>query len=179
MALRGCEAFLNESQMDKLRIKDKDGEIMINLEDAARGLGFTQNKKGIEYVRWDRINEYLNDFGFPTSGENEANISESVFYLLAMKANNEAAKEFQIKVATEIIPGYRKGIAMMPNFKDPVKAARAWADERESKQLAIAEMEHQKRKLQISEEKRSTLQLFHDREWDKEDRESLYPRWRG
>ena len=166
--------------MDKLRIKDKDGEIMINLEDAARGLGFVKTERsGNLVVRWDRVNQYLEGFGVRPLVGADSEISESVFYLLAMKANNEAAKEFQIKVATEIIPGYRKGIAMMPNFKDPVKAARAWADERESKQLAIAEMEHQKRKLQISEEKRNTLQLFHDREWDKEDRESLYPRWRG
>lgn len=37
----------------------------LNVEDIARGLGFTQNKNGVEYVRWETINRYLADFGFP------------------------------------------------------------------------------------------------------------------
>ena len=41
-------------------------------------------------------------------------VSESVFYLLAMKANNKIAKKFQIKVATKIIPEYRKSKVITP-----------------------------------------------------------------
>ena len=34
---------------------EKDGVVYLNLEDVARGLGFTQVKNGVEYVRWERI----------------------------------------------------------------------------------------------------------------------------
>ena len=50
---------------------DENGVVQINLEDAARGLGFTQvAKSGNEVVRWERVNAYLAEFGFiPTSGD--------------------------------------------------------------------------------------------------------------
>lgn len=31
----------------------KDGTAYLNAGDVARGLGFTQEKNGVEYVRWD------------------------------------------------------------------------------------------------------------------------------
>lgn len=78
----------------------------------ARGLGFTttQNISGKEYtnVRWNRVDEYLNDIGFATSGKRPEFIPENVFYRLAMKAKNEVAEKFQAKVADEIIPSIRK-----------------------------------------------------------------------
>lgn len=42
-----------------------NGAVMLNAEDVARGWGFTQLKNGVEYVRWDRVNNYLSEFGFP------------------------------------------------------------------------------------------------------------------
>ena len=66
-------------------------------------LGFTTvATSGNEVVRWSRVNSYLSEFGVPTSGHDEY-IPESVFYLLAMKANNETAKKFQVWVATEVL----------------------------------------------------------------------------
>lgn len=92
---------------------DESGTAQINLEDAARGLGFTESKDGSEYVMWRRVNKYLESFG--TSAENGF-IPESSFYLLAMKANNETAKQFQKQVATEILPSIRKhGAYMTPD----------------------------------------------------------------
>ena len=48
---------------------EENGVAYIRLEDAARGLGFmqTQNKNGVEYtsIRWERIEQYLAEFGFP------------------------------------------------------------------------------------------------------------------
>lgn len=80
----------------------------IRLEDAARGLGFVDNKNGAEYVRWARVDKYLSDFGFATSGERPEFIPENVFYRFAMKANNPVAEKFQALVADEIIPTLRK-----------------------------------------------------------------------
>jgi prophage antirepressor-like protein len=86
---------------------DKDGTAQLHQEDVARGLGFVERKGEVEYIRWGRLNGYMAEFGFATSGENEF-IPENIFYLLAMKANNETAISFQKKVACEILPSIRK-----------------------------------------------------------------------
>lgn len=93
-----------------LRVQEVNGEILVNLEDISIGLGFTQIKSNQTYIRKETVSKYLDEFGFPISWEKDTMVSESVFYLLAMKANNKIAKDFQIKVATKIIPEYRKSI---------------------------------------------------------------------
>lgn len=85
---------------------DENGTAQLNLEDCARGLGFTETKG--DYIRWQRIDGYLNDFKFSTSGERPKYIPENIFYRLAMKAKNETAEKFQAKVADEILPAIRK-----------------------------------------------------------------------
>lgn len=91
---------------------EKDGTAYLKLETVARGLGFTttQNIGGAEYinVRWKRVEEYLEEIGFATSGKRPDFIPENVFYRLAMKAKNETAEKFQALVADEIIPSIRK-----------------------------------------------------------------------
>ena len=89
---------------------DEYGIVYVSLEDICRGLGFTQIKNKVEYIRTDRVKLYLKEFNFPTSGEkfNEIFIPENIFYMLAMKANNKTAKEFQYKIATEILPMIRR-----------------------------------------------------------------------
>lgn len=88
---------------------DKNGVAQLNLEDVARGLGFTRDKNGTEYVMWDRVEEYLSNFGFHTCVERtETFIPESIFYRLAMKAKNETAEAFQCIVADEILPAIRR-----------------------------------------------------------------------
>ena len=60
MSIQGIDCF------------EHDGTAYLKLETCARGLGFTQEKNGVEYVRWDRVGEYLESFGFrscPTCGE--------------------------------------------------------------------------------------------------------------
>lgn len=86
---------------------DENGTAQLNLEAVARGLGFTQNKNGVEYVRWETVNGYLKDFGFSQQVGN-GYIPENIFYRLAMKAKNETAETFQAKVADEILPAIRK-----------------------------------------------------------------------
>lgn len=94
---------------------EKDGTAYLKLENVARGLGFTREKNGKEYVMWDRIEKYLEELGFHTSVENGVSTSghdgfipENIFYRLAMKAKNETAEKFQALVADEIIPSIRK-----------------------------------------------------------------------
>ena len=87
---------------------EMEGTAYLKLEAVARGLGFTDVKDGVEYVRWARVEKYLKELGFATSGERPDFIPENIFYRLAMKAKNCAAEEFQAKIADEIIPAIRR-----------------------------------------------------------------------
>lgn len=70
----------------------EDGLVYLRLEDVARGLGFTQIKSGIEYVRWETVIKYCNEFSQQVG--KDSFIPENIFYLLAMKGKNEIAKQF-------------------------------------------------------------------------------------
>lgn len=91
---------------------EKEGVAYLNLDAVARGLGFTTTQiiNGTEYknVRWNRVDEYLRELNFATSGKRPDFIPENIFYRLAMKAKNDVAEAFQAKVADEIIPSIRK-----------------------------------------------------------------------
>ena len=111
---------------------EKDGVAYLRLETVARGLGFTQTqtKGGREYtsIRWERVDQYLAELGFPHKWGKELVpdgavrpefIPENIFYRLAMKAKNESAEAFQAKIADEVIPSIRKhGAYMTPDTID-------------------------------------------------------------
>ena len=85
-----------------------NGAVMLNAEDVARGWGFTQFKNGVEYVRWDRVNNYLSEFGFsPQVGKGNF-LPENMVYRLGFKASNETAQKFQSLLADEVLPAIRK-----------------------------------------------------------------------
>lgn len=96
---------------------DENGVAWLNVEDVARGLGFVQTQekfsptsggKTYESIRWERVNGYLREFGFPHAVGKDDFIPENIFYRLAMKANNKVAQAFQAKVADEILPSIHK-----------------------------------------------------------------------
>lgn len=102
---------MNELQVlniDGVDCYEQDGTAYLKLEAVARGLGFVQEKNNVEYVRWDRVEGYLSEIGFPHLWGKDDFIPENIFYRLAMKAKNEVAEKFQAKVADEIIPSIRK-----------------------------------------------------------------------
>lgn len=103
---------------------EKNGTAYLKLENVARGLGFSRiAASGNEVVRWETVRKYLEEFGVPASWHGDSPqagkeglpdfIPENIFYRLAMKAKNETAEKFQIKVADEIIPSIRKHGAYM------------------------------------------------------------------
>ena len=107
--------------VDGIECYEKDGTAYLKLETVARGLGFTDKKDGIEYIRWARVEKYLSELNFATCGERPDFIPENIFYRLAMKARNEAAEKFQAKVADEIIPSIRKhGLYATDNVIDQI-----------------------------------------------------------
>ena len=87
--------------------------VMLNAEDVARGWGFTQVKNGAEYVRWDRVNDYLKEFGFSPQVGKDDYIPENIVYRLGFKASNETAQKFQALLADNVLPNIRKFGAYM------------------------------------------------------------------
>lgn len=122
------KVFNNEEMGLKVRtILNKDGSISVNAEDTAIGFGWTQtqNKNGRKYVsiRWETLNGFCSEFGFPNKLGKDDYIPESLFYRLGMKANNPAAEKFQNWLAMDVIPSIRKtGSYEMPNMTKEMRA---------------------------------------------------------
>lgn len=113
----------NELGINVRTIKNDDGSISINAEDTARGFGWVDNSKKaisgapLSKVRWNRMNKYIDEFNYPQVGKGDY-IPESLFYLLAMKANNDVARKFQTWLAVEVIPQVRQMGGYIPTNED-------------------------------------------------------------
>lgn len=102
MTISNVKGYINEN-----------GIAMLNASDVARGLGFTQTKKSIEYIRWETVNSYLSEFGFSQLVGKDDYLPENAVYRLIFKAKNQVAVAFQTLLSDEILPSLRKnGIYM-------------------------------------------------------------------
>lgn len=95
-----------ENNLFQLEVKTENGESLFDVETVAKSLGITQMKNGKEFVRWERINEYLKKYS-PQVGKGDF-ISEPMVYKLAFKANNPLAEKFQDWLAIEVLPAIRQ-----------------------------------------------------------------------
>lgn len=125
-------------------IMNDDGSISVNAEDTAIGYGWTQTqtKNGKQYtsIRWETLNGYCAELGFPSLLGKDDYIPEPLFYRLGMKASNSKAEKFQNWLAFDVIPSIRKTgtYSIQPKLdsyviEDPAKRARRWAEEYEEK----------------------------------------------
>lgn len=89
-------------------ILNDDGSVSVNAEDTAIGFGWTQEKSGKTYVRWETFHGYCKEIGFSQNVGKDDYIPESLFYRLGMKASNARAEKFQNWLAMEVIPSIRK-----------------------------------------------------------------------
>ena len=89
-----------------------DGEILLNLEDVAVGLGFTRIVSAPDgtsktYIRWERVKERMAKAGIdgscPDVGK-DLYLTLPEFYELSSYAESKAAMAFKKKVNTEILP---------------------------------------------------------------------------
>ena len=105
----GIKIFSNDELGLQVRaIMNDDGSISISAEDTAIGFGWTQEKNGKIYPKWERMNGYCNEMGFsPQVGKGDY-IPEPLFYRLGMKANNETAEKYQNWLAFDVLPELRK-----------------------------------------------------------------------
>lgn len=110
-----------ENDNFKVKTKLENGEVLFDAATVAKCLGLTQIKNDKEYVKWERINSYINNFNVSPQVEKIKKgdfIPESAAYLLAMKANNDTAIQFQIWLSTEVLPTIRKyGAYISPDAK--------------------------------------------------------------
>ena len=95
-----------------LDVKVEGEEILFSAEQVAKSLGFTTKTKGTEYVRWNRVNEFLPQVAKVEKG---SFISEPMVYKLAFKANNAVSEKFTDWLAVEVLPTIRKHGAYMTN----------------------------------------------------------------
>lgn len=128
---------------------DNCGTAWLNAEDVARGLGWTQFKNGVEYVRWETINGYLREFDFPKIVGKDDFIPENMLYRLVWKSRDERALAFQSKIADEILPAIRKtGLYINPNAPIDPNFLRKIADQIEQRDRQIAVLNTQVAELQ-------------------------------
>lgn len=149
---------------------DADGMVQLNLEDVARGLGFTQvARSGNLSIRWERVEKHLENFGIPTSGDGVKRpefISEPIFYLLSMKAENETARAFQHTIAYDVLPAIRKhGAYMTPDtiekvLSDPdtiIRLATSLKEERDRRKALETENESLSNRVSIQQQQISEM----------------------
>ena len=145
----GVQLFVNKDlELEVRAIKNNDGSISLNAEDAAIGFGFTEVKSGKQYVRWRTLNSYCKEVGFSQEVAKDDFIPESVFYLLGMKANNDIAKKFQMWLATDVLPSMRKhGMYATDELLDNPDLLIAAATKLKEERAARLEAEKQRDKL--------------------------------
>lgn len=155
---------MNEIMMIKnvRGFKDESGVAQLNLEDVSRGLGFTETKNNVEYIRWRTVSNYLREFKFATSCEKDKipeYIPENIFYKLCFKAKNETARRFQDLVTDEVLPSIRKHGTYMTDQKiediilNPdtvIKLAQELKSEREEKKRLAEKVEFDKPKVMFA-----------------------------
>lgn len=146
MIINNVKGFLNSN-----------GSVNLNLEDVARGLGFTfVARSGNEVVRWNTVRKYLNELGVANSCNDENKgkeglpeyIPENIFYKLCFKSRSETAKKFQEFVTDEVLPSIRKNGGYIMN-QDKLTDS-----ELLSKAILIANTTIQKRNEQLEEAKK-------------------------
>lgn len=168
------EIFNNEELNLRARaFLNPDGSISINAEDTAIGFGWiqTQVKRGKEYtsVRWERMNGFSAECGFPHKWGKNDYIPESLFYMLGFKAENERAIKYQQWLAIEVLPSIRKHGAYMTNeviertLTDPdylIQLATALKEERQARKLAEEKIEQQKPLVDFANQVSDTTDLI-------------------
>ncbi|MFT0800334.1 ORF6C domain-containing protein [Bacillus swezeyi] len=99
------QTFKND--LFEVAAKIENDQILFDVEQVANSLGFRQNKNNKEYIRWETVNRYLNQYLSQDVGKGDF-IPEPLVYKLAFKASNEVAEQFQGWLAIEVIPTIRK-----------------------------------------------------------------------
>lgn len=126
-----------------------DGKPAFVAMDVARALGYAKPQNAIREHCKSLIKikcPEMGRLGFEPIPQGVTLIHESDVYRLVMRSKVELAERFQDWVCEDVLPALRENghygfKPALPDFTDPVAAARAWADEVEQKRLAQKEAE--------------------------------------
>lgn len=84
----------NNEEMSMRAYKDDDQNIMVSVEDVARGLNIGEMKNDKFYPKLNRVNKYLQEFGVSHLVAKEDYIPLDVFFLLVEKCKTANKQEF-------------------------------------------------------------------------------------
>lgn len=126
-----------------------DGKPAFVAMDVARALGYAKPQNAIREHCKSLIKikcPEMGRLGFEPIPQGVTLIHESDVYRLVMRSKVESAERFQDWVCEDVLPALRENghygfKPALPDFTNPVAAARAWADEVEQKLLAQKEAE--------------------------------------
>ncbi|WP_342537300.1 phage antirepressor KilAC domain-containing protein [Sporosarcina sp. FSL K6-3508] len=134
----------------------ENGQVLFDVEQVARSLGFIDRKNDVEYVRWNRVNSHLPETS-PRVAKGDL-IPEPLVYKLAFKAQNNVAEKFQDWLAVEVIPSIRKdGGYIMVSENDDDESIMAKAVLIANKTIARKNKEIEDQKKIIAEQKPKVL----------------------
>lgn len=167
----GIKIF-EKAEFGKVRVVEHEGQPWFVVKDVCECLGLENSNKAIlgleedEKATLTKIHCLNNYEGLR---KDTLLVNEAGLYSLIIRSNKPEAKNFKRWVTHEVLPSIRKtggygNALVLPDFTNPVEAARAWADEREGKELAqatasaaIAERDHALRtKAQIGSKREAS-----------------------
>ena len=166
-------------QFGKVRVVMRGNDPWFVAKDVAICLGYAKPANAvIEHCKraeaYSQFGEPQNagvlNLGTPVNSEIPANCSpldpqtklipESDLYRLIMRSHLPAAEAFQDWVVEEVLPLIRKTGMYMPNFNDPLEAAKAWVKAEEEKRKA--QLEAKAARVALSQKSAALAELLND-----------------
>lgn len=131
-----------------IRTAVRDGETWFCNVDVCAAIGVSNPSQALTRLDEDEKDLISNE------GQYYGIINESGLYSLVLGSRKPEAKRFKKWVTSDVLPSIRKtGIysakPQLPDFSDPVAAARAWADAEEGKRAAMDQLEAAKPAIQF------------------------------
>ena len=141
--------IFNNEEFGEVRTLNEDGKIYFVASDIAKRLGYMKPANAISaHCRYTLKRSIPHPQGKGTLDVNV--IPESDVYRLITHSKLPTAERFEKWVFDEVLPSIRKtGGYTLPDFTNPIEAARAWADECEAKQKALAQVNEMKPKAEF------------------------------
>lgn len=154
------QTFKNE--IFEVAAKIENDQVLFDVEQVAKSLGFVEIKNNKTYVRWRTINYYLKKHVSQDVAKGDF-IPEPLVYKLAFKASNQIAEKFQDWLAIEVIPTIRRtgGYVNHGNEEQFIKNYfPSFSDE--VKQAMVLDLRSQNNKLKNQIEQNKPKVLFAD-----------------
>lgn len=139
-------AVFSNPEFGNVRAVTRDGEPWFVAADVCRVLKHSNTSVALNML--DDDEKGMHKVYTPGGEQNMSVVNESGLYVLIFRSNLQKARDFRRWVTQEVLPAIRKtgkyeapnsNNLPIPNFNNPVEAARAWADAVERGQIALSE----------------------------------------